>query len=138
MARRWSRLDRSLVSADLINLFPNAYMKYLPRSTSDHAPVLIHLEVVNSSYGFLGFKFQQMWITDASFLECVASAWEDEIKDHSMVRLARKLKHMKYVLRVWNCEVFVNTRRQIIYLEERLSRLEVMLQEGVNDEDEED
>lgn len=55
-----------------------------------------------------------------------------------MMRLARKLKHLKFVLRAWNREVFGNIRQQICHLEERLARLEVGVQEWASEEDEQD
>lgn len=84
------------------------------------------------------FKFDQMCMTHESFLNCVASTWEDGIKDHGMLWLARNLKHLKYMLWVWNREVYGNTCRQILHLEKRLAKLEVRLQEGVNIDDEQD
>ncbi|XP_035542866.1 uncharacterized protein LOC118345331, partial [Juglans regia] len=137
-ARRWARLDRTLTSVECITMFPEAYMQYLPRTTSDHAPILIKLEAESVSYGYPAFKFHQTWVTHDSFLDCVANAWEDGIADHGMARLARKLKKLKQILQIWNREVFGNTGQNIQHLEDRLSRLEIKLQEGNNDEDEQD
>ncbi|KAH9297640.1 hypothetical protein KI387_029322, partial [Taxus chinensis] len=36
-----SRLDRSLGSLDWISLFPDFYLKSLPRAASDHSPLLL-------------------------------------------------------------------------------------------------
>ncbi|XP_035542838.1 uncharacterized protein LOC118345290, partial [Juglans regia] len=106
--------------------------------TSDHAPILIQLEEVRSSYGFLAFKFHQMWVTHDSFLSCIATTWEDDIVDYGMARLARKLKRLKPILRVWNREVFGNIQNQIGHLKERLAMLESKLQGEFNEEDEQD
>ncbi|KAG2692695.1 hypothetical protein I3760_08G064400 [Carya illinoinensis] len=138
LARRWSRLDRSLVNAAFLELFPNASMQYLSRRTSDHSPLLIRLEEFHSSYGFPPFKFHQMWVTHESFLSCIAGAWEDDIEDFDMVRLAQKLKRLKPILRVWNRDVFGNIKTQMGYLEERLAKLENKLQVEFHAEDEQD
>ncbi|KAF5470750.1 hypothetical protein F2P56_011241 [Juglans regia] len=90
----WAQLDRCLISSDFITRFPAGYMKYLPRTTSDHAPVLISLELEFLSYGFSAFKFQQMWMIHESFMDCVAKAWEDRINDYEdqVTRLEENLQ----------------------------------------------
>lgn len=38
------RLDRSLASADWVNLFPMAKLHHLTSSVSNHSPLLLHLD----------------------------------------------------------------------------------------------
>jgi len=45
-ARVWSRIDRCLANGDWISLFPDALVKHLPRSGSDHAPLLLNLFIL--------------------------------------------------------------------------------------------
>jgi len=67
------RLDRCLCNDGWLNLFPVSYYEYLPWSTSDHSPMLVHM-LCNSNSGPKPFKFFNYWLQCAGFLEVLASA----------------------------------------------------------------
>ncbi|KAF5446820.1 hypothetical protein F2P56_032419 [Juglans regia] len=137
-SRSWACLDRALISAEVISVFPEAHLEYLSRITSDHAPMVMRLKNPPSKYGSSPFKFQQMWVKHEAFMACVADVWEEEVEAIGMARLAIKLKKLKSRLRIWNREVFGSTLMNIKFLEERVEILEQKLQELFNDEDEQD
>ena len=60
------RLHRSLINAEWKSLFPRAELLHLPRTKSDHCPVLLNtnpkIRISRKS-----FKFEQMCISDPSF-----------------------------------------------------------------------
>ncbi|XP_042987468.1 uncharacterized protein LOC122315558 [Carya illinoinensis] len=78
LASSWARLDRALMDSSFLALFPNASCSYLPRSTSNHAPMFIEFMQDPFSYGMAPFHFQQMWVDYHDFLDCVRLAWEIE------------------------------------------------------------
>ncbi|XP_057975276.1 uncharacterized protein LOC131162686 [Malania oleifera] len=47
-SRSWARLDRALVNVTFESLFHSAYMEYLPRKSSDHCPMVVHLSAPRS------------------------------------------------------------------------------------------
>ena len=55
-----SRLDRFLVTVDWESQFNNTIQRTLPRPVSDHCPVLLYSEGINS--GSLPFLFEIMWL----------------------------------------------------------------------------
>ncbi|KAF5455805.1 hypothetical protein F2P56_025342, partial [Juglans regia] len=60
-SRQWARLDRCFLNTAALDIFPDAKLEYLSRTSSDHAPMSIFLENQFVSYGYPSFKFQQMW-----------------------------------------------------------------------------
>lgn len=46
-------------------------MRYLARTTLDHAPMLIRLGTNIDRYGTTSFKFQQVWTIYEIFKDCV-------------------------------------------------------------------
>lgn len=51
LTRSWARLDRTLLSEEVLRDFPEANMKYLPGTSLDHRPMTIHLQKQYASYG---------------------------------------------------------------------------------------
>lgn len=60
LAQSWSKLDRCLMNVVAAGVLPDAFCKYLARSTSDHAPLSFVLKTLDTCYGPSSFKFQQM------------------------------------------------------------------------------
>ncbi|CAI9769656.1 unnamed protein product [Fraxinus pennsylvanica] len=126
--RSWAKLDRLLYDSNCLEKFPNLHMRYLARTTSDHAPMLIWLQPNMVRYGPTPFKFQQMWTTHESFKECVLKIWEGNSGESGLWRLAGKLKRLRTALRIWNKEVFGWTGEHIQRLEKELEELDASLQ----------
>lgn len=62
------RLDRSFCNCSWRTLFPDAFIRHLPRTRSDHCPILLQLysnNVVNRQA--IPFKFQAMWMTHEDY-----------------------------------------------------------------------
>ncbi|KAG2665638.1 hypothetical protein I3760_15G017300 [Carya illinoinensis] len=129
-SRSWARLDRALLNIAFTQAFPNGYMEYLKRKTSDHCPMLIRFEMEVNKYGPAPFRFQSMWCTHEKFMTCVEESWREEVMGMGLVRLAAKLKKLKPVLRRWNKEVFGRVDQSINDLEKHVDVLEAQLQEG--------
>ncbi|KAF5447259.1 hypothetical protein F2P56_032827 [Juglans regia] len=117
-ARSWVRLDRILLNVEALEAFPDSSFSYLPRTTSDHAPMLINLERIVAPYGYPSFKFQQMWTSHNDFMEMVARNWEENDSGSGLFRLASKLKRLRAALKTWNKLVFGRTQLHISELEE--------------------
>ena len=128
MASKGSCLDRALMDNSFSNLFPNIICSYLPRSTSDHAPMFIEFKKDSFAYGPSPFRFQQMWVDHPGFLDCVRNAWNIRMECSPLLCLSKKLKHTKVVLREWNKRVFGHTRERIDALEKQVEEIEFQLQ----------
>ncbi|XP_042964506.1 uncharacterized protein LOC122298703 [Carya illinoinensis] len=121
--RIWARLDRILVNMQFINLFEGSNYSYLPRSSSDHAPMLFLLFKKNISI-VKPFRFLRMWGSHDGFLSLVEQSWGEYVEGCAMVRVSRKLKRLKHVLIKWNREVFGRVEVEINRLENQIQRLE--------------
>eukprot|EP00268_Persea_americana_P044429 TRINITY_DN44921_c0_g1_i1.p1 TRINITY_DN44921_c0_g1~~TRINITY_DN44921_c0_g1_i1.p1 ORF type:complete len:102 (-),score=4.95 TRINITY_DN44921_c0_g1_i1:534-839(-) len=60
-----SRLDRSLVTDDWIDLYPQVCQIALPKPTFDHCPILLDSRCVR--WGPYPFRFELMWLEDKEF-----------------------------------------------------------------------
>ncbi|XP_035543586.1 uncharacterized protein LOC118347673 [Juglans regia] len=128
LARAWAKLDRVLLDANLLSLFPTASCSYLPMTTSDHCPMLVEFLKDPYSYGPPPFRFQQMWVEHPEFIDFVKQVWSVPVVGTGLVILACKLKKVKVALREWNKRVFGRTNAHIESLEAKVEGLEGCLQ----------
>ncbi|XP_042939487.1 uncharacterized protein LOC122274516 [Carya illinoinensis] len=103
-------------------------MRYLPRTSSDHAPMAISLVKSVEVYGPSPFRFQQMWVDHVDFARCVRGAWDQTDVGGVVMKLVAKLKRVRVALKGWNKVVFGWTGGHIQELEARIERLEEQLQ----------
>ena len=81
------------------------FSETLLRPVSDHSPILLDNEGVRSSPS--PFRFELMWLKFEGFKELLKWWWQS-LKFHGtyICILAAKLKALKFILKVWNKEVF--------------------------------
>ncbi|XP_057954050.1 uncharacterized protein LOC131148352 [Malania oleifera] len=123
----WARLDRAVMNMIFSNTFPNAHLEYLMRKLSDHSHMVINFDTVEMRYGASPFRFQNMWCSHDSFIDCVTKAWVELVYAQGLLKLATKLNKTKIALRAWNMQVFGRVDKNIKELEERLEVLENQL-----------
>lgn len=70
------QLDRGLCNEEWRSLFLKGMIQILPRTYSDHAPLLIHMNglTVNSPIN-RPFRFEAAWILDPTFENIVTNNW---------------------------------------------------------------
>ncbi|XP_040991189.1 uncharacterized protein LOC121238375 [Juglans microcarpa x Juglans regia] len=132
--RSWARLDRSLVVQNFVQAFPDSFMRYLPRTSSDHALMVISLEKNVAKYGPSPFQFQQIWVDHVDFPRCVREVWDQPEARSGLLKLAVKLKKLKVALKGWNKTIFGWTSGHIKELEDWIKRLESHLQLNYDEE----
>lgn len=100
LSRSWASLDHSFLNVAAFDVFPDAHMKYLARTSSDHAPMQVSLEKQLFLYGYPSFKFQQMWVSHAQYFGCVSEVWNgEEVRVSRLYSHVTKLKRLKVSLR---------------------------------------
>ena len=96
------RLDKCFANPIWRILYPEAVVTHLPRTFSDHHPVLIELWKPNANGLEWPFCFQTMWLLHPDFHRIVPEAWPEgvplKVATTVFTRKARK----------WNYEVFGN------------------------------
>lgn len=96
-----SRLDCFLVSDSWLNSWVDLSQWGLPRSVSDHCPVVLRERVCN--WGPKPFRLLDCWRGLLGYREFVTSTWmEAAVNGRKAYVLKEKLKQIKNQLRVWN------------------------------------
>ena len=68
----------SLCNEGWLDLLPASYYDYLSPSTSDHAPMLIHM-ICKSNIGHKLFKFFNYWLQCEGFDDLLAQSWSLQV-----------------------------------------------------------
>ncbi|KAL5567063.1 hypothetical protein UlMin_030227 [Ulmus minor] len=61
--RSYSRIDRGMANDKWWELFPNASLKILPQSTSDHNPLVLYC-FGQQGFSWRPFRFEAAWVED--------------------------------------------------------------------------
>lgn len=100
------RLDRGLCNEDWRAMFPEGMIQNLPRTYSDHAPLLISPHGMHSiTFIHRPFRFEAAWIMDATFGDVVLSGWNGS-------NLREKIDNFSKAAISWNKNVFGNIFRK--------------------------
>lgn len=100
------RLDRGLCNEDWRSLFPEGMIQNLPRTYSDHCPLLISLNGFhNTAFIPRPFRFEAAWIMDPNFEHIVSSGWNGD-------NLKNKIANFSQMALAWNKNVFGNIFRK--------------------------
>ncbi|XP_075663122.1 uncharacterized protein LOC142632636 [Castanea sativa] len=89
----WVRLDRAVASADWMLKFPTARLHHLSGSSSDHCPIWLCSDDVQRHFFRPNkpFRFEAMWLKDASCKGVVQSAWDMGLTNGPMENVLLKL-----------------------------------------------
>lgn len=89
-----SRLDRFLYYGSWEDLFPDRFQTILPRTTSDHSPILLDWKAVMR--GPSPFKFEEIWFMEPNFMKLVEFEWNNvSVSGNASPIFAIKLKALK-------------------------------------------
>nr|GEV20669.1 RNA-directed DNA polymerase, eukaryota [Tanacetum cinerariifolium] len=129
-ATKMSKLDRFLISKNLLITCPNISATTLDRYLSDHRPIL--LRETQSDYGPVPFRFFHHWTKLEGFNKFVIDTWSEAHGDDSnaMRNMMRKLKYLKVKIREWNNGNRNNTKRAIEKYKEELKALDAAIDKG--------
>uniref|UniRef100_A0A803QGV3 Reverse transcriptase domain-containing protein n=1 Tax=Cannabis sativa TaxID=3483 RepID=A0A803QGV3_CANSA len=107
-----ARLDRGLASSDWRILFPNAIVKHLSSTGSDHRPILLDSTGAVNCKGRL-FKYENMWARDPRCFWIVKETWATWLHQHPMINFYREVKATGRMLKKWNFIQFQHVKRQV-------------------------
>ncbi|XP_070027616.1 uncharacterized protein [Nicotiana sylvestris] len=99
------RLDRFLANYDWLNLYPEDLVNHLPRTYSDHCPLLITLELPTTIHHNI-FRFETMWASHPHFQQLVHNIWSDD------QLLFETIRNFQVVATRWNKQTFGNIFQQ--------------------------
>ncbi|PWA80058.1 RNA-directed DNA polymerase, eukaryota [Artemisia annua] len=100
-ASKMSKLDRFLVSENLLISFPHLNAITLEGYLSDHRPILLKENYFD--YGPTPFRFFHHWIGMEGFSKLVEDTWKSSTStdENALKYLFGKLKHLKNTIREW-------------------------------------
>nr|GEZ94542.1 RNA-directed DNA polymerase, eukaryota [Tanacetum cinerariifolium] len=130
-ATKMSKLDRFLISKNLLITCPNISATTLDRYLSNHRPIL--LRETQSDYGLVPFGFFHHWTQLEGFNKFYIDTWSEAPGDDSsaMRSMMRKLKYLKE----WNIGNKNNTKRAIEKYKEELDALDAAIDKGNGSDD---
>ncbi|OMP05267.1 reverse transcriptase [Corchorus capsularis] len=113
------RIDRAWGNDSFNLLFPDAKVFHLPRTSSDHNPIL--LELMPSAAGPINkpFRFEWCWFRHPDFKEFVHSLWHNFREN-----LASTITNFAISVKKWNVDVFGNVHIKKKNLTARLKGIE--------------
>eukprot|EP00253_Pinus_taeda_P007706 PITA_07706 len=131
-----SRLDRFLVSENLLLDGKNVESSILPSGGSDHWPISLIVEVPGTPRN-KPFRFEKFWIEHPNFLTMVEKWWAEPLAEEGskMFNLQKRLKNIKLKLKDWNKTVFGNIFQEKATIEQKLEQIHKAGMAGRRDED---
>ncbi|GJT53852.1 RNA-directed DNA polymerase, eukaryota, reverse transcriptase zinc-binding domain protein [Tanacetum coccineum] len=97
-----SKLDRFLISKDVIDLLPEIRITALDRIWSDHNPILLHVDKID--FGPSPFKLYNSWLLRDGFDDLIKSEW-DSLDSNNFgfpIKCHEKFCILKAKIRQWN------------------------------------
>ncbi|GJU73407.1 putative RNA-directed DNA polymerase, eukaryota, reverse transcriptase zinc-binding domain protein [Tanacetum coccineum] len=97
-----SKLDRFLMTGDVLTSHQDLKTKVLDRQWSDHNPILLYLE--KTDYCPIPFKLFHSWMQRKGFDDMIKQANEEFANSSFPSSLQQKLKFMKLKIKEWHNE----------------------------------
>lgn len=72
------RLDRIFVNNSWLSLFPKAMVIHLPRTHSDHNPLLVQLTSKNVNFINKPSRLETIWYRHPDFINIVKQCWSND------------------------------------------------------------
>ena len=99
------RLDRGIANISCQLAFPKASITHLGAINSDHAPILLDTNPIDS-FAHRPFRFEAVWLRDEGCSAVIENAWKIKVAGSDFIRLYKKQANTRDALRKWNKEVF--------------------------------
>jgi hypothetical protein len=118
------RLDRAVASPSWNSKFPNAIVRHLVSSCSDHCPILIDLERSNVQAQLKRpWRYEMMWEREGSLAVEIEKSWNKGTRAANLQHICTKLSTMRDDLNVWKNNNFGSVDREIKNLKRELEVL---------------
>lgn len=127
-----SRLDRFLVSEDLMNIVPNLMVVSLDRLISDHRPIILMQS--NVDFGPTPFKLYNSWLSVPEFDNMVIKVWDQShgiSGPNAMLVFKDKMKHLKSNIKLWAHQFNVKKSEEKVQLSSKIADVERDLEAGL-------
>jgi hypothetical protein len=118
-------LDRVVASPQWSIWFPNAMVKHIVTSRSDHCPILLSLEAQEPQGRSQGVaRYEIMWEREASLSEEINKSWEASGPIHDLRDFVKSLKRVMVNLKSWSHTKFGVVTKELSNIRKRMEELE--------------
>lgn len=90
----FERLDRILVNSEMMNVFNKIEIEHLPRTGSDHAPLLLSCDAASIHFN-KPCRFLNFWTEHESFKDVVRLNWDADVTSNPFLTLKERLRGLK-------------------------------------------
>ncbi|KAK9991116.1 hypothetical protein SO802_026101 [Lithocarpus litseifolius] len=97
------RLDRFLATSQWKTLFEETNVLHLPKTSSDHCPVLVNTNPLPFNFGKRPFRLKTIWFSDPSFPSLSQKSWQTHPND-----IALTIRDFTERATSWNRNIFGN------------------------------
>ncbi|GJU02309.1 reverse transcriptase domain-containing protein [Tanacetum coccineum] len=97
-----SKLDRFLISDEVLEILPDIRITALDRLWSDHTPILFH--ILKCDIGSIPFKLYNSWLSRDGFDDIIKAAWsflENNNNDGRILKSHEKFWSLKASIKQW-------------------------------------
>ncbi|XP_075640280.1 uncharacterized protein LOC142612013 [Castanea sativa] len=101
-----------MATNDWFSMFPGAKVYHLDVTTSDHKPLLIAPEGMNSCFQ-KPFRIEQMWLTEKGCTKTVEAVWLETSMNPWDTKVIKKIDKCGNALTRWSKEHFGSVRRDL-------------------------
>ncbi|CAN1240575.1 hypothetical protein LINGRAPRIM_LOCUS2790 [Linum grandiflorum] len=118
-----SRLDRFLLSPQILVDFSSALARHHSDVGSDHRVISLTLEPSQNMRTKRLFRFDNRWATNPEVTELIQSIWAVPVVGSHMFRLQTRLKSVRHALYSWSRSGTSNSARQMRHFRDEIDRL---------------
>ncbi|KAL4279853.1 hypothetical protein GQ457_03G000940 [Hibiscus cannabinus] len=122
------RLDRFLLSHQILSIFPGLLQQLLDRSISDHHAILLCSGGCN--WGPRPFKFFSYSLEEEGFVDMVVSNLQNLQNKRKRVGILGLLRESKNAIKQWSGNQNLNFNKSILSLEVKIRDIECKVQHG--------
>lgn len=121
------RLDRDVSCPAWTSLFPQASVRHLTSSRSDHCPLLLDLGNEGKKKTRTkkrSLRYEAMWERESSLGQQIEEAWTNQLPASDLSDIHKKLSATMACLGSWSSQVFGSVNKEIKLLKTRLEDLQ--------------
>ncbi|GJR30147.1 RNA-directed DNA polymerase, eukaryota, reverse transcriptase zinc-binding domain protein [Tanacetum coccineum] len=125
-----SKLDRFVISEDVIDSLPDIRITALDRIWSDHNPILLNVDKID--FGLSPFKLYNSWLLRDGFDELIKSEWDllDSNNTGFPIKCHENFRILKVKIRHWNNNNKTMDRNRKAVVLEEITSIEKKIDEG--------
>ncbi|GJT49753.1 RNA-directed DNA polymerase, eukaryota [Tanacetum coccineum] len=133
-ASKTSKLDRFLISKDLLYLFPHLLGLCLDRHLSDHRPIIMF--ELKLDYCPIPFCMFHYWFKMKGFDKLVEDTWNsmNVMDSNGLIRMKKKLQLLKNAIKSWVKKKKNSMNEAIFSIKCKLTEMDKLLDRGEGDD----